>query len=62
VSACAGPFSVRLKNIVTDIEVGLNQMSVSVVGLHLSASLSGNFVSHFLVKLLDLLGELSNFG
>jgi hypothetical protein len=55
------PFRFGPKNIVADIEVGLNQMSVSIVGLHLSASLSGYFFSHFLVKLLDLLGELGAF-
>jgi hypothetical protein len=35
------PFRFGPKNIITYIELGLNQMSVSVVGLHLSASLSG---------------------
>jgi hypothetical protein len=49
------------KHIVTDTEVGLNEMGVSIVGLNLLAPLSGNFVSHFLVKLLDLFGELGTF-
>jgi hypothetical protein len=55
------PFRFRPKNIITDTEVGLNEMSVSVVVLHLFASLSGNFVDHFLVELFDLLGELGAF-
>jgi hypothetical protein len=49
------------KHIVIDSEIGLNEMGVSIVGLHLFASLSGSFVSHFLVELLDLLRELGAF-
>jgi hypothetical protein len=55
------PFRFGPKHIVTDTEIGLNETGVSIVGLHLFAPLSGNFVSHFLVKLFDLFGELGTF-
>jgi hypothetical protein len=48
--------------IVTWGEVGLETVSVSIVGLHLLMPLSGYLVRHFLVKLLNLLGGLGTFG
>jgi hypothetical protein len=41
--------------------VGLYEVCVSIVSLHLLTSLSGYFVGDFLVQLLDLLGELDAF-
>jgi hypothetical protein len=56
------PFRFIPDRIVITREVGLDKVSISIMGLHLILTLSRYLVSDFLVKWLDLLGKLGTLG
>jgi hypothetical protein len=49
------------EHIVARGKVGLHELRVSIVSIHLLTSLTGYFVGDFLVQFLNLLGELDAF-